>query len=89
MAKSREVSEERRPDGDSLEDVLADLGTRPELVSREDVGEGLTSTEQERYKAQIDLLLIYIQGLRVEGRILRQRIETLEARTWWKPWRWG
>ncbi len=87
MAKSREVSEEKRPNGDSLEDVLAELGARPELASLEQVEEGLTAAQEERYKAQIDLLLIHIQGLRVEGRLLRQRIETLEARKWWKPWR--
>jgi hypothetical protein len=89
MAKSGEASEEGRPDGDSLEDVLAELGTRPELASQEEMGEGLTSNAEERYKAQIDLLLIYIQGLRVEGRLLRQRIEALETRRWWQPWRRG
>lgn len=89
MAESTEVSEERRPDGDSLEDVLAELGKPPELASQQDTGQGLSSAEEERYKAQIDLLLIYIQGLRVEGRLLRQRIETLEAREWWRPWRRG
>ena len=87
MVERREVSEEGRPDGDSLKDVLAELGTRPEPPSQEEIGEGLTSAAEERYKAQIDLLLVYIQGLRVEGRLLRQRIETLETRKWWKPWR--
>lgn len=100
MAKSREVTEERHPDEESLEDVRTEkeLAARVEATRYKALFERLESAgrqAEEHYnthtaelQAQIAELQAQITGLRYERGLREQRIQTLEARErGWRPWR--
>jgi hypothetical protein len=93
MAKSQEVSEERHPDEESLEDVPTEkeLAARVEATRYKALFEGLESARreaEEHYKTQIAELQAQITGLRYERGLREQRIQTLKARErGWRPWR--
>ncbi len=74
------MSKESPLNGLSLKDVLAELDMQLEFGPQRDVAE-------EQHKAQLERLLAFIEGLQHENRLLEQRIQTLEDRGEWRPWR--